>query len=98
MWILQTKEDAEGKRLTYRLPDGSVKMIGRAPGADFILEAPLVSRLHCQLSSSADGRLDVKDMGSTNGTFVNGQRREEATLAEGDRIKVGRVELTVSRA
>jgi pSer/pThr/pTyr-binding forkhead associated (FHA) protein len=70
-----------------------VKTLGRATGADFILDAPLVSRVHCRVTVSADGDLDVKDLDSTNGTFVNGNRVSIARLIPGDRIQVGRVEL-----
>jgi pSer/pThr/pTyr-binding forkhead associated (FHA) protein len=40
----------------------------------------------------------VKDLDSTNGTFVNGARVTEAALNDGDRLGVGRVEFVVSRA
>jgi pSer/pThr/pTyr-binding forkhead associated (FHA) protein len=95
MWILES-ENAEGDRLTFRLPDGAVKTIGRSTGAEFIVDAPLVSRLHCQLSSAADA-VHVKDLGSTNGTFVNGKRVAAAQLKAGDLLGIGRVELRVSR-
>lgn len=99
MWILEPSEpnDPGVDRVTFRLPPGSVKTIGRSPGAEFIVEAPLVSRLHCQLAATAD-TLQVKDLGSTNGTFVNGKRVKTAELREGDRLSVGRLELFVSRS
>ena len=95
MWILET-DDTAAERITFRLPDGSVKTIGRSTGAEFIVEAALVSRLHCQLTASADA-LHVKDLDSTNGTFVNGKRVQTASLQSGDKLGVGRVELIVSR-
>jgi len=94
MWILET--DAAAGPSTFRMPVGTVKTIGRSTGAEFLLDAPLVSRLHCQVSAT-DEALEVKDLDSTNGTFVNGRRVTSATLREGDRLKVGRVELKVSR-
>lgn len=96
MWILETN-DPSIDRLTFRLPPGSVKTIGRSPGAEFIVEAALVSRLHCQLTATADS-LRVKDLGSTNGTFVNGKRVQAAELNDGDRLSVGRLELIVSKS
>ena len=96
MWILETN-DASGDGLTFRLPPGAVKTIGRSTGAQFIVDAPLVSRLHCQLTATADG-LQVKDLGSTNGTFVNGKRITASSLRDGDRMTVGRVEFTVSKS
>jgi pSer/pThr/pTyr-binding forkhead associated (FHA) protein len=91
MWILQSADT------TFRLRSGAVKTIGRAPRADFVLDAALVSRLHCRLTAS-DDNLEVVDLESTNGTFVNDQRVEKAKLATGDRLRIGRVELTVDRA
>jgi ABC transport system ATP-binding/permease protein len=96
MWTLETS-DASGERLTFRIPPGSVKTVGRSPGAEFIVEAPLVSRLHCQLTATADS-LHMKDLGSTNGTFVNGKRVASAELKDGDTLAVGRLELIVSRS
>ena len=92
MWILRTLTEGEPEK-TFRLLPGAVKTIGRATGADFIVNAALVSRVHCRLTASADGQLEVRDLESTNGTFVNGQRVESAQLAAGDKITVGRVEL-----
>ena len=94
MWILTSQND-HGEA-TFRLPDGSVKTIGRSPGAEFRLEQPLISRLHCQLSADPDA-IHVKDLESTNGTFVNGSRIRTAQIREGDRLRVGRVEFTISR-
>ena len=96
MWILETN-DPSIDRVTFRLPPGSVKTIGRSPGAEFIVEAALVSRLHCQLMATADS-LQLKDLGSTNGTFVNGTRVKTAELKDGDTLSVGRLELIVSRS
>jgi pSer/pThr/pTyr-binding forkhead associated (FHA) protein len=95
MWILQGREpDAEP--LTFRLAAGAVKTVGRAPRADFIVDVALVSRLHCRLSA-VDDRLEVVDLSSTNGTFVNDKRVQRAMLASGDRLRVGRIELTIEK-
>jgi pSer/pThr/pTyr-binding forkhead associated (FHA) protein len=94
MWILRAAEGDEA--LTFRLRPGSIKTIGRATRADFIVDAPLVSRLHCRLESDADA-LEVIDLSSTNGTFVNGKRVRRAHLQTGDRLRVGRVELSIER-
>ena len=96
MWTLETS-DPTVDNVTFRLPPGSVKTIGRSPGAEFIVDAALVSRLHCQLTATANA-LQVKDLGSTNGTFVNGRRVQAAELREGDRLSVGRLELVVSKS
>src|SRR5262245_62684072 len=93
MWILQRSEPSDDA-MTFRLRSGAIKTVGRAPRADFIVDAALVSRLHCQLTASDDG-LEVVDLSSTNGTFVNDKRIKKALLAAGDRLRVGRVELEV---
>ena len=90
MWILQSPD------ATFRLKAGASKTVGRAPRADFVLDVALVSRLHCRLIAG-DDRLEVVDLKSTNGTFVNDKRIDKATLAKGDRLRIGRVEMTVER-
>ena len=95
MWILQSSP-AASNALTFRLRPGAIKTIGRAPRADFIVDAALVSRLHCRISATHD-TLEVVDLSSTNGTFVNDKRVKNARLAAGDRLRVGRVELLVDR-
>lgn len=92
MWILRTITEGAPEQ-TFRLPAGTVKTLGRATGADFIVDAALVSRVHCRLTTLETGELEVRDLESTNGTFVNGQRVDMARLSTGDRLGVGRVEL-----
>ena len=96
MWLLKTAGGAD-PALTFRILPGSIKTIGRSPGAEFMVDAALVSRLHCRLTAGAT-ELQVHDLDSTNGTFVNGKRIDDATLNEGDRLGVGRVELVISRS
>ena len=96
MWILRTSEGS-AKATTFRMTSGAVKTIGRAKGANIIIDAPLVSRVHCRLEAGKDG-IDVTDLSSTNGTFVNDKRVDRATLVNGDRLRVGRVELILERA
>ena len=91
MWILKSDDT------TFRLRPGAVKTVGRAPRADFIVDAALVSRLHCRLIAG-DDTVEVVDLKSTNGTYVNGKRVTKARLATGDRLRVGRVELMVQQA
>jgi pSer/pThr/pTyr-binding forkhead associated (FHA) protein len=96
MWLLKT-EDGADPAFTFRILPGNEKTIGRARRADFIVDADLVSRIHCRLAAGASG-LEVIDLASTNGTFVNGQRVDRAPLKDGDRLGLGRVELVVTRA
>lgn len=96
MWILRTLNEGEPEK-TFRILTGGIRTIGRATGADFIVDAPLVSRVHCRLTALPNGELEVLDLNSTNGTFVNGDRIENAVLTPGDRLQVGRVELVALR-
>jgi ABC transport system ATP-binding/permease protein len=96
MWLLKTDEGGD-PAFTFRILPGSEKTIGRATRADFVVDANLVSRVHCRVAAGASG-LEVIDLDSTNGTYVNGQRVDRAPLKDGDRLGVGRVELVVSRA
>ena len=96
MWVLRTAEGAE-LPFTFRILPGNIKTVGRATRADFILDAPLVSRVHCRLTAGT-AELEVTDLESTNGTFVNGERVDRATLKGGDRLGVGRVELTIEKS
>jgi pSer/pThr/pTyr-binding forkhead associated (FHA) protein len=93
MWMLEGTTEAAG-RVMFRVPPDEVKTIGRSTGAQFFLDAPLVSRLHCQLTA-VSGSLEVKDLDSTNGTFVNGRRVSASELRSGDTLTVGRVDLKV---
>ena len=95
MWILRASQ-ADSDTPTFRLRPGAIKTVGRAPRADFILDAALVSRLHCRLTATDDA-VEVVDLTSTNGVFVNDKRVKKANLAAGDRLRIGRVELKVER-
>lgn len=92
MWTLKSPTDDS---LTFRVAPGGIKTFGRAPRADFIIDAALVSRLHCRLEAGPDS-INVIDLSSTNGTYVNDQRVERATVTTGDRLRIGRVELVVA--
>lgn len=67
------------------LVDGT-KIIGRDPGCDIVVAGSHVSRRHAELSIRS-GKLWVKDLGSSNGSFVNGKRNDETALKNGDEVK-----------
>ena len=96
MWVFQNV-DAETVPLIFRVSPGAVKTIGRAPSVDLVLDVALVSRVHCRLEAGDDG-VDVVDLESTNGTYVNDARVARGRLTDGDRLRVGRVELRVTRS
>jgi pSer/pThr/pTyr-binding forkhead associated (FHA) protein len=95
MWILQSV-DPEDAGLTFRMLPGTLKTMGRAPRADFVVDAALVSRVHCRFTLNDTEELEIEDLGSTNGTFVNGRKVSKVVLADGDKLTIGRVEFVVS--
>lgn len=70
------------------LEPGAALVLGRGDDAELALLDELVSRRHARLVLGPEG-LDVEDLGSTNGTFLNGLRVDRARASEGDRILVG---------
>lgn len=74
----------------YKVPVGEVKL-GRSLDADIRLEDEGVSRLHAQMNRDSDGHVSISDLGSTNGTYVNGTKIKDFDLNDGDRIQVGSV-------
>ena len=95
MWTLQSVEPPE-VGLTFRLLPGTLKTLGRAPRADFVVDAALVSRVHCRFTLNDINELELEDLGSTNGTFVNGKKVLKATLSDGDKLTIGRVQFVVN--
>jgi len=96
MWILRSEDAVGTEARLFRVLPGGVKTIGRARGVDFVVDAPLVSRVHCRVTAAPGGTLELEDLDSTNGTYVNGTRvRNKTRLAAGDRVGVGRVVLVV---
>lgn len=93
MWILRSTNE-EVERI-LRVTPGTPRTVGRGPRADFVVEAALLSRVHCRLLATQT-ELTVEDLSSTNGTFVNDRRVSQSALQTGDRLKLGRLELAVS--
>ena len=63
-------------------------VIGRSSDLDMVLVEDMVSRRHARIDTTS-GRIIIQDLGSTNGTFVNGEKVREMALKEGDRILIG---------
>ncbi|OGK10120.1 MAG: hypothetical protein A2Y63_00030 [Candidatus Riflebacteria bacterium RBG_13_59_9] len=74
-----------GQRFALKQGDNS---IGRVEGDIVLGEDRQISRRHCAIFWSQEG-LKIRDLGSTNGTFIGGQRVAEGALAPGDLISIG---------
>lgn len=72
----------------FPLEDGRTIVIGRSSELDMVLVEDMVSRRHAQIDVK-NGAIQIQDLGSTNGTFVNGEKITRSALREGDRILVG---------
>jgi pSer/pThr/pTyr-binding forkhead associated (FHA) protein len=98
MWVLRAQGADANHPLSFRLMPGTVKTIGRLGAADFCLDVPLVSRLHCRVQVGADAAVEIVDLDSTNGTWIDGVRITRAPLAPGGVLRVGRVEFVLEPA
>ena len=75
---------------TFELKTNVPMLVGRAPTSDIPVFDPTISRRHAELLAN-DKAMQVKDLGSSNGTFLNGTRVESATVNVGDTITFGKV-------
>ncbi len=74
------------------LLDHDVTTSGRHPDSDIFLDDVTVSRRHAEFHREG-GTFTVRDVGSLNGTYVNRERVEAATLANGDEVQIGKFRL-----
>ena len=70
-------------------------VIGRGRSADVVIAEPTISRAHAAIGHDAQG-FYVQDLGSTNGTAVNGARSERLCLKSGDEIQMGRLVIEIT--
>jgi pSer/pThr/pTyr-binding forkhead associated (FHA) protein len=92
---LEIKEPGRSPR---RVPvSGAPIRIGRAPECELVLRDTRASRRHARLAAR-NGVLVLTDLGSTNGTLVNGHRITEVVLGAGDRIEIGETSLVIQAA
>lgn len=76
-----------GTTKSFPLPS-AVTVIGRRQDCDLCIPLMIISRKHCELNQD-QGQLTIRDLGSRNGTFVNGLQIENSQLDAGDRINIG---------
>jgi pSer/pThr/pTyr-binding forkhead associated (FHA) protein len=86
--LVITKGNGTGREFAV----GTEAVVGRAADVDFVLEDVGASRRHCRVSAQG-GVYVVEDLGSRNGTWVNGTRVQRGVLKDGDLIRVGGVEI-----
>jgi pSer/pThr/pTyr-binding forkhead associated (FHA) protein len=78
-----------GSRYTL---EGEITRVGRHPDSDIFLDDVTVSRRHAEFVRKS-GAYTVRDVGSLNGTYLNRERIDEASLANGDEVQVGKFKL-----
>lgn len=77
---------------------GAITVLGRDDEADIIIDDPGVSRGHSEIRITHDGPhlvMSVRDLGSTNGTYVNGELIDSTHVHDGDRLTLGRTSMTI---
>src|SRR3989338_6210460 len=80
----------KGPRLGQLLAlDKAVMTVGRSPDCDLWIEDSAISRKHFQVSIKGT-RVEIEDLGSTNGTYVNGEPVKKALITDGDKIQISR--------
>lgn len=84
---------SDGTRRDFPLSKDRV-IIGRKVNCDLRIPLTSVSRQHCEITIS-DGKIQIKDLGSSNGTYHNSVRVQEADLAAGDELAIGPVVFTL---
>ncbi len=76
----------------FPLPPAGTLRIGRSDKNEIVLPEPASSRVHAEVLDSPEGWV-IRDHGSSNGTFVNARRVKQKVLEDGDRVRIGTVEL-----
>ena len=71
--------------------------IGRAGDNDVVINQPVVSGHHAEVTMTGPGVFSIEDLGSTNGTFVNGNRIRSAQISLQDKVLLGNIEISVAK-
>lgn len=91
-WLVPPPADPGSSGLLAALASSPSTVIGRAPSCDFVICHKSVSRRHAMLARDGE-RMIITDLGSTNGTFVNGRWISQAEVLPGDRLQLGPLDL-----
>jgi len=87
--VTLTLADAEGSEVVYTFESGFT--VGRHRENDLVIRDRQVSARHAKFAKLADGRFELVDLGSSGGTYVNGEEVESRSLEDGDRIEFASV-------
>jgi pSer/pThr/pTyr-binding forkhead associated (FHA) protein len=91
MAILKIKSGV-AKGAVFALKPGANR-IGRAEGNDYRIPDSCISAIHCEVTLDGTGKMFVRDLNSSNGTFIEGRRVELGVLAGGESLRLGDVEM-----
>ncbi|MDP6380253.1 MAG: FHA domain-containing protein [Phycisphaerae bacterium] len=83
--LILVKGNPKGKQITLK---SGTTIVGRKEDSGLIIASSRVSRHHCQITLDGND-LKVRDLGSANGTLINGQKVEESPLKAGDEVHIG---------
>jgi adenylate cyclase len=82
---------------SFELREGPSLIVGRAPNSDVPIFDPTISRRHAELQCG-NGGFAIRDLGSSNGTYVNGEKITQRAIAPGDVLTFGKVSFRVTEA
>lgn len=81
-----------GKQVAFELMPG-LNRLGRNPTNDFRIPDASISSFHCEVLLNPNGTVHIRDLASTNGTYINGLQTVEGDLKPGEMLRLGTVEL-----
>lgn len=92
--IVQTSPASPGRPTRFVLGTSPL-IVGRRPGCQVLCETPTVSRMHARIERMLDGRIRVTDLGSANGTYINGVQIVQAYAQIGDVLAIGSTQFLI---
>jgi S1-C subfamily serine protease len=92
---LQVRTGADAGTAVELPSDATPFVLGRQPGCDLVVRDERASRRHLELTTIGDGRVRLSDLGSANGTVVDGRAVQEAVLEGGEDLRIGDVVIAV---